>query len=480
MSTIGRLNVEAVAPEKIVLGPRLKYLGLTLLLAWHYCLWFVPESFPARFLLDDRITYAWLIALTTGGLVPLALAWRLGRRRHLEPRAWLVWTMAGVGSAATLTMSTLGMWSPSRVPAYVAAVLVGTSSGVLWVLWGESLARHRARFTLERVAPTYGVVMIVLVGGASLLPGWGTPVLDAALPLVSGLLLRRHAAALPTSQYPRLLPVKVAKAGVRTIAVVMGISFAAASASYYTVAIVPWDALGKVQEFFTYGILLGAAMFLLLFGLQAVPAWRQSTYRAYPWLLLFCITACVLYLADERFQAASFLLALAVSSLFEILLTMYMGVLTRHGYVPPATAFALSGGAIRLGILAGNGLALVYERVPGLHALLVRPTFVVVVGGLTVLLISMVRQEYAIDALTQSPQSATELARVVASVAEEFRLSGREHEILALIGQGYTASAVAQSLVISPHTVNTHVQHIYAKLGIHKRSELIGYLHGRG
>jgi len=237
---------------------------------------------------------------------------------------------------------------------------------------------------------------------------------------------------------------------------------------------------GRSQNSFTDGILIGAAMILPLAGLQAVPAWRQSTYRAYPWLLLFCITACVLYLADERFQAASFLLALAVSSLFEILLTMYMGVLTRHGYVPPATAFALSGGAIRLGILAGNGLALVYERVPGLHALLVRPTFVVVVGGLTVLLISMVRQEYAIDALTQSPQSATELARVVASVAEEFRLSEREHEILALIGQGYTASAVAQSLVISPHTVNTHVQHIYAKLGIHKRSELIGYLHGRG
>jgi DNA-binding CsgD family transcriptional regulator len=481
MSTIGRLSVEAVvAPEKIALGPRLKYLGLTLLLAWHYCLWFVPESFPSHFLLDDRITFAWLIALTTGGAVPLLLAWRLGRRRHLAATASLVWTSAGVGSAATVALSTVGMWSPSQAPAYLAAVLVGTSGGVLWVLWGESLARHKARFTLERVAPTYGIVMIVLVGGASLLPGWGTPVLDALLPIVSGLLLRQHARALPDSQYPRLLPAKVAKAGVRTIAVVTGISFAAACASYYTVAIVPWEALGAVQEFFTYGILIGAGMLLLLAALQAVPMWRQSTYRAYPWLLLFSITACVLYLADERFQAGAFLLALAISSLFEVLLTMYMGVLTRHGYVPPATAFALSGGAIRLGILVGNGTALVYERVPGLHDLLVRPTFVVVVAGLTVLLISMVRQEYAIDALTQSPQSATELAHVVASVAEEFRLSEREREILALIGQGYTASAVAETLVISPHTVNTHVQHIYAKLGIHKRSELIGYLHRRG
>ncbi|MBU4215855.1 MAG: helix-turn-helix transcriptional regulator [Actinobacteria bacterium] len=480
MSTNRRVTVDAIAPGQIVLGPRLKYLGLTLLLAWHYCLWFVPGSFPAHFLLDDRITFAWLIALTAGGAVPLLLAWRLGRRRHLAATPRLLWPVAATGSAATVALTTLGMRSASVAPAYLAAVVIGASSGVLWVLWGESLARHKARFTLERVAPTYGVAMIVLVGGTYLLPGWGAPVVDALLPLVSAALLHLHARSLPDAQYPRLLPAKVAAAGVRTIAVVTGISFAAAFASYYTVAIVPWDVLGQVQNFFTYGILLGAVMILLLALLQAVPMWRQSTYRAYPWLLLFSITACVLYLAETKFQAGAFLLALAISSLFEVLLTMYMGVLTRHGYVPPATAFALSGGAIRLGILVGNGTALVYERVPGVWDVLVRPTFVIIVVGLTVLLISMVRQEYAIDALTQSPQSATELMRVIASVAEEFRLSEREREILALIGQGYTASAVADSLVISPHTVNTHVQHIYAKLGIHKRSELIGYLHRQG
>ena len=33
-----------------------------------------------------------------------------------------------------------------------------------------------------------------------------------------------------------------------------------------------------------------------------------------------------------------------------------------------------------------------------------------------------------------------------------------------------------ERLVISPYTVNTHVQHIYGKLSIHKRSELISYL----
>jgi DNA-binding CsgD family transcriptional regulator len=139
-------------------------------------------------------------------------------------------------------------------------------------------------------------------------------------------------------------------------------------------------------------------------------------------------------------------------------------------------AFALSGSAIRLGICAGNGTALALVRVPGWRELFVRPTFVVLIAVVAGLLITMVRQEYAIEELTRSPQAESELAAIVNSVAEEFRLSDREREIMALVSQGYTASVVAEKLVISPYTVNTHIQHIYGKLGIHKRSELISYL----
>ena len=63
-----------------------------------------------------------------------------------------------------------------------------------------------------------------------------------------------------------------------------------------------------------------------------------------------------------------------------------------------------------------------------------------------------------------------------ADVAKEFNLSGRESEILVLIARGYTTNNMAEKLVISPYTVNTHVRHIYEKMQIHKRSELLNYL----
>ncbi len=471
--------------SRIVLGSHLKYLGLTLVLAWHYCLWFVPSTFPTMFLLDDRITFAWLIALAAAGLVPLALARRLGRGRHLRTRPALVWPICGLGSLSTVALTSVGMLSPSPWLAYASAFAVGGCAGVLWVLWGERLACQKARFTLSRVAPTYGGVLIALVGITFVAPAWFAPAFVAVLPLLSGLLLCVHVREF-TQGPPRLLPMKAAIEGNHTMVTVTLISFAAAYVCYYTVAIadrplVPWDTLGLVlQNSFTYGILIGAALILLFAVLQQVIRNPRPTFRVYPWLLLLLIMACVLFLADDRLDVAAFLLAVAISSMFEILLTMYMGVLTQRGYAPPATAFALSGSAIRLGICAGNGTALVFVRVPGLRELLVRPTFVVLIAVVAGLLITMVRQEYAIEALTRSPQAESELAAIVNSVAEEFGLSEREREIMGLIGRGYTASAVAQRLVISPYTVNTHIQHIYGKLDIHKRSELIGYLHRGG
>lgn len=143
-----------------------------------------------------------------------------------------------------------------------------------------------------------------------------------------------------------LLPVKASTQGKHTMITVTVISFAAAYVCYYTVAIVPWDALGVVQDSFTYGIVIGAALDLLFAVLQKTARDPRSTFRVYPWLLLLIVIACALFLADDRLDSAAFLLAVAISSLFEILLTLYMGVLTQRGYAPPATAFARCSGSM--------------------------------------------------------------------------------------------------------------------------------------
>lgn len=52
-------------------------------------------------------------------------------------------------------------------------------------------------------------------------------------------------------------------------------------------------------------------------------------------------------------------------------------------------------------------------------------------------------------------------------------LTPREHEILDLIAQGLTNSAIAEQLVLSSKTIRNHVSNIFSKLQVATRSEAI-------
>jgi DNA-binding CsgD family transcriptional regulator len=51
-------------------------------------------------------------------------------------------------------------------------------------------------------------------------------------------------------------------------------------------------------------------------------------------------------------------------------------------------------------------------------------------------------------------------------------LSASELAVVRLVTQGATDREVAQRLYISAHTVNSHLRHVFAKLGIRSRVEL--------
>lgn len=50
---------------------------------------------------------------------------------------------------------------------------------------------------------------------------------------------------------------------------------------------------------------------------------------------------------------------------------------------------------------------------------------------------------------------------------------GREAEILGYLARGRSQPYIREELVLSKNTVATHVKHIYQKLGVHSRQELL-------
>ncbi len=84
-----------------------------------------------------------------------------------------------------------------------------------------------------------------------------------------------------------------------------------------------------------------------------------------------------------------------------------------------------------------------------------------------------VRAAHAGEAMLD-PGVAARLVEAIAQPAGEpppERLTPREHEVLALIGRGFSNKRIARELGVAEKTVKTHVGHVLAKLGVSDRTQ---------
>ena len=404
--------------------PTRRFVGFALLLAWHYNLWFLHDAFIGVQLLDDCVTESWLFAL-------------------------------------------------------VAAV-IGASNALLWIMWGELYSRTKTSFSVARIGTTIGLVMLACSLVALVLPTGVSSVFISLLPVAACVLFRRGRRIAESMPYPTLLPESTAKRAIRPMIVVSVTAFVAALACYFLVAIIPLESLPDGDLTFTFGSIGGAVLLCIIGAVSASSKQRLNIYRIFPWLIVLAIISFALFITGEQFYIPSFFLVLAVVAIFEVLLIMYFGVLGMKGYVPIGIAFGFSGAFIRLGIATGNTLALIYEANPSFALVATTPTAIIFVCILSAIIIPLVRQEYNITKLMAPPATESLQEQRIKELAKEFSLSARETEIVMLIARGFTTDNVAKKLVISPYTVNTHIRHVYEKIGIHKRSELIDYINGNG
>ncbi len=79
----------------------------------------------------------------------------------------------------------------------------------------------------------------------------------------------------------------------------------------------------------------------------------------------------------------------------------------------------------------------------------------------------------------QGPVTASESARREA-LARFGELTPRESEIVGLITRGFSNAEIAETCVISEGTVKTHVKRIFAKLGLHDRSQVVVFAYESG
>ncbi len=65
-------------------------------------------------------------------------------------------------------------------------------------------------------------------------------------------------------------------------------------------------------------------------------------------------------------------------------------------------------------------------------------------------------------------------------VAREFGLTEREAEVMVLLAKGRTRARIQKELYLSGGTVATHARHIYQKVGVHSKQELLDVIESSG
>ncbi|HEX4218849.1 MAG TPA: response regulator transcription factor [Acidimicrobiales bacterium] len=77
-------------------------------------------------------------------------------------------------------------------------------------------------------------------------------------------------------------------------------------------------------------------------------------------------------------------------------------------------------------------------------------------------------------------RQARALAQRQARIVEDRNLTPRERQVIVLLVQGKSTAAIAGIMNVGKATLHAHLQHLFVKLGVHSRLELVAYAIRRG
>lgn len=448
--------------------------GFGLCQLWISLCFFAPQLFPEN---SSVAVYEISLVISAIALLPCIFMPKkmeaiLGNKTALYAMA----ICAGVGTFIIPFSS--GMGAIPLMLQILAAALTGTSSGWLFVAWYQAFCRadDLPGFILSVLASSVFMYLITAISSVPAITPWIFVAVASGIPVVSVFFLvrspRKDSFVIEYSLPKRhTLPWRVL--------IVFCISI-------FTVSLIDefmrnFYLSGTDLEFYSSGLnlfllLLKVACSVLMLSIIS----ERDISRLYQASFLLTMIA-VLFMPYSSLSMEFFYSITNFGAfLFKTIVIVVAFNYFRHFRTAPVIVFALTRLTFSLDLLCGFALYEVF-----CYGTAFNPDFLGISSVLMGLLIIAIylfvfTKENTLPPLTvrsmpDAPASDT-LTSQVARLARLGKLSKREKEVMTLIAKGRSTPRIMEELSLSKNTVNTHTSHIYQKLQVHSRQELLDLL----
>lgn len=457
--------------KKAVASVRTEYVGLGLLVSWVYCSWFSPALFSVQ----QSATHddvSWLVSLAACVATIFVVSRMLGPRM-LSRKKGCYAAAAILVCGGTVCLGGFGPGESTSALLLVGAAATGFGSGLLYVLWSEYMSTRRS----GEIRTVAFIVSLVALGAlllAWVLPAGLSMLFVSMLPLLSIAPFARARRSMRTSESRPDGLQESGPSGDRSASAlaarVFGLSVALSALAAFGWASAAFIPNVNPSLAICGGAFGGIALTLVVALVSSFTRSSPNIASLYRLLIpMLVIAFALLEVRPEPLGNLAMGLLLALGMGFDFFLLMYFGSLFASRLPNALRAFCYCEGYTNTGLLVGNAVGILCGSVLSVPPRVLENIYLVLIVATVFVLIAMVEQQGNIDRM----MAAGDHSAMVARVAESFGLTTREREILDYLARGRSVPFISEALFIQKSTVETHRKHIYTKLGIHNRQELL-------
>lgn len=462
-----------------IVNPRMA--GFALTRAWAYIMFFstVIHYSTRNDLTHLNSTVTWA-ALGTAVIMVLAALFARSFYKHILTRRWLPWVLTILLLAIMELLVLIDVINAEwfQQPwCSIFCFLAGVGLGIMYLGWGGAYAdSNEAKVAVEVTASFLLAAMVFATTIA--LPRMAAIVVAMVILLISVVLLF-HGESTWRKQ-SLLAPIRLSKSRfmARALASAGILGFVESFVKELFVDMSP--VLGVDY----YCLVLPVAA-LIATGVMAITLFKPRDSAEYPFayrVVLFTTAVIFLLLPIvNRGTFAADALALTAYCLVSLLVWIVLVRTESRYHLSPLIVFGFGWGLMTAGGLCGTwlgGFLLSYADMAP------RTLSIIALISTCLLLFAhlFLFTERSVMELTSEHGAAGEarpFRNRCEEVAREYKLSAKETEVMILVAKGRSTPRICEELDISQGTANTHLSHIYKKMEVHDRQQLIDVLEGR-